>query len=264
MTDAKTKTDGNTYKIRSVDRVLDILDLLSSAEGLVTLSAVAEATGMPRSSTFRYLTALERRGYAERDVATGHFRLGPGFPAAHDRRIDDIVKIAGRLLDELAAGMGETMNLGLLTGTRIRYLLIIESPRQVRLAARAGDRDPLHCTALGKAIAAGLPEREVRRILELEGMPRKTPQTITSIERLLDELELVRTDGYALDDGENEVDGRCVAVRIPTDALHAAVSLSAPAARFPRDEVEDAADQLRAVAKRIADELASDPRRSQF
>jgi IclR family acetate operon transcriptional repressor len=108
--------------------------------------------------------------------------------------------------------VGETVNLGVLGGEGVTYLDIVESPRSVRWEARAGGRDGIHSTALGKAIAAQLPGGRVRDILTVAGMPRKTTATITDLQQYLDELACVRERGWAFDGSENEPDGCCVAV----------------------------------------------------
>jgi IclR family acetate operon transcriptional repressor len=143
----------------------------------------------------------------------------------------------------------------MLEGNRIIYLEIVESHRSMRLAARRGDRDPIHATALGKAIAANLPDRRVRAILEAEGMPRLTKRTLTDFEVYVAELATTRERGYALDDGEHEIDGRSVAVPVMGSNLPAAISYSAPATRFPLDRVEEVAALLREVAAGVAGEL---------
>jgi hypothetical protein len=138
----------------------------------------------------------------------------------------------------------ETISLGMLEGNRIIYLVIVESHRSMRLAPRRGDRDPLHATALGKAIAAHLPERRVRAILEAEGMARLTPHTLITLDAYHAELAATRERGYALDDGEHEIDGRCVAVPLLGRNLPAAISYSAPASRFPLERVAGVAEAL--------------------
>jgi IclR family acetate operon transcriptional repressor len=125
----------------------------------------------------------------------------------------------------------------------------VESPKSVRLAARPGDRDPIHCTALGKAIASTLDPERVRAILAAEGMPRRTRKTITSVRAYLTELDRVRELGYAIDDQENEEEGRCVAVPLVGIGLPASISLAAPASRFSADRIPAVAADLRRAAE---------------
>jgi IclR family transcriptional regulator, acetate operon repressor len=241
----------STYSIRSVERVVDLLELLACAGSPVSLRHLAEAADLPRSSAFRYLATLESRGYAVRDPDGSGYLLGPAFPRSADRTLDDLVEAAHPHLEALARSAGETVNLAILSGSRVSYLDIVESHRQVRLAAKVGDRDRIHSTALGKAIASQLSEDAVRHVLRVEGMPVLTKRTIDDPDDYLAALATVREHGYALDDRENENDGRCVAVALPISGLHAAVSLSAPASRFPVEEAPHLAEQLRVVAREI-------------
>jgi IclR family acetate operon transcriptional repressor len=246
--------DGS-YEVRAVQRVLDILDSLhQSADGL-SLAGVARATGLPRSSAFRYLATLEGRGYVEREPGRGRYRLGLSFLPLRVRRVEVLAARARPYLEELRARFKETINLGVLDGAVIAYVEMLESPQAVRFSARAGDGDPIHSTALGKAIAAQLTEDEVRRILAVAGMARRTSRTIIDPDEFLRELERVRARGYAVDDRENEDEGRCVAVALPAGRIPAAISLSAPAARFSFARAEDVAPALNRAATRLAAEL---------
>lgn len=248
-------TDTSAYSIRSVERVVDLLELLAFAESPVSLSHLAEAADLPKSSAFRYLATLESRGYAVRDPKGSGYLLGPAVPRSADRRLDVLVEVAHPHLELLAKSAGETVNLGILSGSRVSYIDIVESHRQVRLAAKVGDRDRIHSTALGKAIASQLDEEAVRHILRVEGMPVLTKRTIDDPDVYLDALAAVREQGYAVDDRENENDGRCVAVPLPLTELEAAVSLSAPASRFSAEEVPHAAEELSVLCGAIAEDF---------
>ena len=232
------------YTVRAAIRVLDILDLLHRAPDGVTLGEVAAATGMPKSSAFRYLTTLEARGYAQREP-TGTYRLGMALASDHAGQLEVLSTRARPVLQELRDRYDETVNIGVLDGGRIVYLEIVESRRGMRFAARPGDREPIHCTALGKAIASTLDDDRLRAILSAEGMPQRTPRTITDSDLFMKEIEEVRRTGFALDDRENEEDGRCVAVPVLGIRVPAAVSLSAPAARFSEEAATRAARSLR-------------------
>lgn len=243
------------YAVRAVHRVLDILDVLQHLPDGVALPELARVAGLPKSSMFRYLSTLEARGYVERDPASGRYRFGHGFMPSLTLRLETLLEQARPLLAGLRDRFGETINLGVLDGRRVAYLDIVESPRAIRFAARAGDRDPVHSTALGKAIASQLPDRQVRRILAAEGMAQITSRTITDPDAFLAEMAVVRLRGYALDNGENEEHGRCVAVPIPDGRMPAAISMSAPAARFSFERVDEVAAALRDVAEDLAQEL---------
>lgn len=239
------------YSVRAVDRVCSILNLLQESVNGVSLADVATATGLPKSSAFRYLWTLETHRYVEREPESSTYRLGLGFVGMQSRQLELLRQRARPCLEKLRDELQETTNLGVLDGDAVIYLDILESRRGVRLAARHSDRDPLHSTALGKAIAAHLPETRVREILDRTGMPRLTPNTIDRIDDYLAELAKVRRLGYAMDNGENEIDGRCLAVAIPHTRIPAALSLSAPAGRFPLQDVDRVAQALTDAAKSI-------------
>jgi IclR family acetate operon transcriptional repressor len=163
------------------------------------------------------------------------------------------------LLERLRDLFGETINLGVLDGTRVLYAEVVESLRTMRLSARRGDREFIHSSSLGKMIAARLPEQEVRTILELEGMPFLTSKTIVDPDLYLRVIEDVRLNGFSTDMGESEEGACCVAVRLdwPGSNILAAISLSSPAARFPTHGLPEVAAALRATAREIASALTT-------
>jgi IclR family transcriptional regulator, acetate operon repressor len=251
LSDSSKPDQERDYSVRAVERVCAILNLLQNSIDGVSLIDVAGATGLPKSSVFRYLWTLEEYRYVERDLESGVYRLGLGFLGMQSRQLEVLRQRARPWLEKLRDQFDETLNLGILDGDAVTYLEIIESRRGVRLAAKRGDRDPLYSTALGKAIAADLPETSVRDLLQQSGMEPRTPNTITNIDDFISELARIRRVGYAMDNGENEIDGRCVAVPIPDSPLPAALSLSAPSVRFPLQDVNNVATALQDAARRI-------------
>ena len=239
------------YVVRSVARALDILDVLQDTPDGATLAVLSEAVALPKSSVFRYLNTLETRGYVVQDTSTGTYRPGMGFALTHTRHIQILGARARPLLEHLRDRFGETVNLAVLDGNRIVYVEILESTRAMRLAARVGDRVPVHSSALGKAICATMSDDEVTEILRAEGMPRLTASTITDVSSFLEAIERTRRAGWAIDDREHEEDGRCVAVAIAGNRVPAAISLSAPAVRFTLEEIGPVAEALLAAAAEL-------------
>lgn len=248
------ETEQPGYAIRAVERVLDVLDVLRADRRGASLAQVARTAGLPRSSAFRYLATLEARGYVERDAGTGLYRLGLAFPG-EGPRLRMLSAAARPLLEELRDRFQETINLGVLEGNNVAYLDVLESPMAFRFAARAGVRDHIHSTALGKALAAQLRDEDVRHILAVEGMAVVTPRTITDPEEFIRQLSVARRKGFAVDNGENEEHGACVAVAIAGADVPAAISLSAPAARLSPPVIEEIAAALQNTAARIREEL---------
>ena len=252
--------DERDYSVRAVERVCLILNLLQESVDGITLNEVAQTTGLPKSSAFRYLWTLENHRYVERDEEGGLFRLGLGFVGMQSRHLEILRERARPSLEQLRDEFGETANLGLLDGDHVIYIDIVESRRGVRLAATRGDRVPIHCTALGKAIAAQLPEHRIRDLLKETGLEPRTQNTITAAEAFFAELVKVRRAGYAIDDRENETDGRCVAAPLLGTHLPAAISVSGPSSRFSMQEVKKVAKVLIDIASGIAtNPVATEP-----
>lgn len=241
----------NDYSVRAVDRVCLILNRLQeSAEG-VTLKEVVQATGLPKASAFRYLRTLEHHRWVERAGQGTAFRLGLGFVGMQSRHLEILRERARPVLESLREEFEETANLGVLDGDRVIYVDVVESRRGVRLSAACGVRVPLHCTALGKAIASRLPDHRIRDLHTGSGLVKLTPDTIDTLPALFQELARIRRCGYAIDDREYEEDGRCIAVPLPGTHLPAALSISGPSSRFSLDTATTAAQTLITTAARI-------------
>lgn len=243
------------YPIRAVERVCDILDLLQRSREGVSLPETAAVTSLPKSSAFRYLSALESRGYVERDEHSALYRIGLAFQPHNTRQLEAFLARAGGPLQRLRDDTDETTNFGTLQGSMVVHNLVFESSQMMRLAARVGDRAPIHSTALGKAIAADLPQDRVEAILNAIEMTPFTDATITTPEAYLAELEVVREQGFAIDDCENQADGRCVAVALGGMPFPCGVSVSAPARRLTHDMVPSVAKQIRRVGKRLVSDF---------
>jgi IclR family acetate operon transcriptional repressor len=247
----RDEQDHNAYSIRAVERVCDILDLLQDAQGVVSLPQVAQAVDLPKSSVFRYMTTLERRGYAERDPVTGDYRLGLAFLPLQASQLDLLVQAVRPYLESLRAEFEETVSFGVLDGERVLQVEAMESPRGVRAAAQPGARDPLHASALGKAIASQLDDAQLRALLRSAGMPRLTSHTIVAVGPFLEEVGRVRERRWAFEERERDPDTHAVAIPLRS-GRPAALGLSAPAERLPRDAAEAAVKSLHDVAEHLA------------
>lgn len=239
--------------VQSVDRALDILELLASSPGTLGVTEVARATGLAPGTAHRLLVGLAGRGWVRQDAGR---RYGVGLAA---RRLGDAAsgQLAASAAPALRAAVeatGETANLAALEGDVMVYVAQSPSPHTLRIFAEVGRRVPLHSTAVGKVVLADMDPARARAVLGTGGLPARTPHTLTEPEDLLRELERVREQGYALDDEEQELGVRCVAVPVasgPRASL--ALSVSGPTERMSREHATAVVPQLR----RIADDLAT-------
>jgi DNA-binding IclR family transcriptional regulator len=137
-------------------------------------------------------------------------------------------------MEHLCQQCRETVNLGTLDGGEVVVIATADSSQSIRMASKVGNRRAIHTTALGNMLLSGMEEKETRRLIQLRGLPRLTRKSITTQAALLNEVRTVRRQGYAIDDEENELDGRCIAGPIfgSNSDLIAAVSVSGPAFRI--------------------------------
>jgi IclR family acetate operon transcriptional repressor len=239
----------------TVTKAIGILEALAAqADRGITLAELSAELGMPKSTVHRYLATLTQLDLAERREAE-RFRLGTkvielagSFLANSDLRSE-----SQPVLDSLASQSDETVHLAVPSGTEVVYIAKVESKHALRMYSYIGAKLPMYCTALGKAILAFGPQDRTREVLARKLKPR-TPRTITSPEALETELEAVRTQGYALDDEENEVGIRCVSAPILdyTRMAVAAMSISGPSNRMDRRRCVELAPLVREAAERVS------------
>ncbi|WP_063819235.1 IclR family transcriptional regulator [Herbidospora cretacea] len=248
-------------KSASVDKAFELVHAVSDAgrDG-ITLGALASRAGIAVSTAHRYVTSLLELGVLDRDPA-GSYRLGVTLIMLAGQYLDeDGLRAAARpYLSELVEVSGETVHLGVLVGEQIVYVDKVESAKSIRLVSHIGKRAPLHCTAMGKAMLALL--KPSRRDEILAGpLEVRTPRTLTG-NALLAELGVVRDQGFAIDDEENEEGVRCVGLAIKNASGEpvGAFSVSAPAARFSRDDCHRLAPKARAMADDISKRIGYGP-----
>jgi DNA-binding IclR family transcriptional regulator len=184
------------------------------------------------------------------------YRAGLGLVSLAFRVIDrlDVRHQAQPELKELNKYLNETIHLAVLDEGEVVYIDKFESDRSIRMHSAIGRRSPVHCTGIGKALLAHLPEEEVDRIVAERGLPRFTPTTLTTVPELKEHLRLVRDKGHAIDDAEFEMEIRCVAapIRDHTGAVVAAASITIPCARISREGIEALAPLLCKVTSTIS------------
>ena len=253
---------GRDYSIAVVARTLDVLEALAGSDQPLGPTELATRTGATKTAVFRILATLEERGYVIKDIATGHYRLGTPLAYLGGRSLQsiDLRRIARPTLEELFDQFQETVNLGVLDGSDIVYIDMIESHHGLRMAARIGDRHPAYSTSIGKAILAFLPSREVARHLPAR-LDARTDRTITDREGLEAELELVRQRGVAEDRGENEAGAHCFGAPI-FDHLGlpvAGLSLSGPESRLGLASTQEIGRAVRLAAAACTAQLGGRP-----
>ena len=235
------------YKVQALDRAFAVLDLLAESETALGLAQVAASLQLHKSTAHRFLMVLERHRMVER-TAGGKFRLGLRLFDFGNRAIEqyDLSERAQPHLRRLVAETEETAHLCILEGAHVIYIDKIEPARSVRMITRVGASNPVHCTSVGKAMLAFLPEERLNEVLRRTRFERFTNRTISTAEALKAEIEKTRRRGYAVDDEELEEGLRCIAVPV-LDAQRmpvAAVSVSGPSFRVTAQKLPSIANHL--------------------
>lgn len=241
--------------VQSVQRALDLFEIVSAAGGHLAIGEIAAATDIPLPTIHRILRTLVERGYMRqlpnRRYALG-FRLVPLGVVANSM----VGANAQWVLTDLVDAIGETANLAVLSGEHAAYVAQAPSRHAMRMFTEVGRQVELHSTGVGKAILSQLDDDEVARVLQRIGLPAHTEHTITDEASLLAELRRIRERGYALDDEEQEAGVRCVAVPIVAGtAARMAVSVSGPVSRMTDLVVGRAIPLLAAAAASLAGDL---------
>jgi IclR family transcriptional regulator, KDG regulon repressor len=235
-------------RIKSISRAVRILESFGLG-ATPTVTELSRSLKLPKSSVFEILSTLAAEGIVAKEERTNRYRLGAKLLELSSLVGQglEVSAVAEPLLKALNKAVDETVQLTVLDRREILYVGGFESTRQLRTFFRRGDRAPLHCTALGKAILAFLPRAEIDAVIR-SGLPRFTSRTLTEGRRLREELARTAARGYAVDNEEHEEGVRCVGapVRSADGAVFASISVSGPAHRLP-----PAKD--RAMARRVVE-----------
>lgn len=239
-------------QVQSVARAFKILEALREAERAEPLADIAARVGLAVPTTHRLLRTLLDLGYA-RQLESREYALGPGLIGLGERATPRLADSARGTLVRLEEAAQETANLAVLDGDLVAYVAQVPSRHRMRMFTEVGRRVLPHASGVGKAMLATLPERRVREILARTGQPEYTPTTLVTAEALLADLRETRRRGFAIDDGEQEVGVRCIAVAVPGVSPPAALSISGPAARMTDAIVAKAVEELAQEAQRLGE-----------
>ncbi len=245
------------YWVGSLGKGLRILEILA-VRGALSVTQVGAELGLNRTAAHRFLATLRDLGYVSQDSHSRYqltlklFELGNQVS-----NIVEVRRVARPYMMELVEKYRETVNLGKWDGRYVLHIDKAESREVLRVDSPIGSRAPAHCVALGKALLAFRPENERRMYLEKAPFEARTPNTITTAERLAEEIDRVRAEGYATDNEELCEGLRCVAVPIFDSSPYPsyAMSMSGPAQRMTPEKMQSAQSDLRRICAEISREL---------
>jgi len=246
------------YNITALQRGLGLLQLFSQSPHGLTAKQVASLSRLPVSTVHRFLVNLERANFLNCGT-DGIYHLGTACFAVGQAALGqlDVRRLSFGYLQELNYQTRETIHLTVRHGTSAVYVEKLDSPEPLRIHSRIGVSVPLYCTAVGKIMLAYLPKDEQETVLQQIELSRRTPNTVGSLQELRAELYRVHKNGYACDMEENELHIRCIAapIRDHSGAVHASLSITAPAVRMPVNRLRQLAPLVQDAGLRISREL---------
>jgi DNA-binding IclR family transcriptional regulator len=249
--------------VQTIERTSLILDVLGENPHGISIRDLSSRVRLPKGTTHRLLSSLTYFGYVRQDLKTRNYFLGLKLVELGNLLLSqlDLRKEAEPLLRDLAERTNETVHMVFLDRGEIVYIDKVEldhNPSGLRMASRVGLRNPAHSSAVGKVLLSHLPEEELNGLIKEKGLPKRTENTITDPIQLKEHLKAVRTQGYAVDDEENEKGIRCVAAPIYNEVgkAVAAVSISGPAFQVTKKRAQESLKkEVMETARKISDRL---------
>jgi len=243
----------------AVERALNILEAAAHRRDGMTNSEISRKLAIPKSSASYILRTLERRGYLRREAETGRYRLGLKILSlGGDAQANlDIADLALPFMRTLGEKIRMTVHLAVLDQGEAVYIEKVEAPGFFKVNTWVGRRMFLHSTSVGKCLLAWLPKHEIETMVRQQGLKKRTPKTITSIAKLLADLDRVKHSGHAVDDEENSLGARCLGAPIFDAMGNVTAALGASGTLTQTDEPDMARiiETLKETARRISRQL---------
>lgn len=222
--------------VKSADRVLDILELFATEKEAMNLMEISRKLGLPTSSTYKILQNLLNRGYLETDKNEKMFRIGYKILEIATSYVQntDLISEFHHIAQKIVDHINEAVFLSIRNGDKILYVAEKQSSHPVRFVSHMGMKLPLHSTAMGKILLSNLNNNELKTLYPNKEMGRMTENTISDLDQLIEQLDVIRQEGIAYSDGEAVQGVRCVAaaIRNAKGEAVAAMSISIPLSRI--------------------------------
>lgn len=259
---APKQSESGRYRIQSIERAVAILNAFSAEEPELGVTDLAERLQLHKSTVHRFLVNLEAAGLVERNRHTSRYRLGlrifelGGLVLQQMNLWDEALPF----LEGLVRDSGETGHLAVLDGGEAVYIEKVEARRALRIPSAIGRGYPAHATSLGKILLAHLSAEARDAIVAERGLARCTPRTITDRDRLGTELDLIRTQGFAVDEEEYEEGLRCIGAPIlgHTGQVVAAIGIGGPVTRITPQRVGELAELVMSAAGNLSRRMGSE------
>lgn len=255
MPETKANASTRTGQVQSLTRALSILNVIASSTSGLKLTEISKALKLAPSTTHRMLTTLQEERYVQYDRDSTRWQIGIQAFVTGNCFLSsrDLTSVARPYMRRLMEENGETVNLAISEGDEVIYMAQVESREMMRVYSKPGNRVPLHCSGVGKAILMLMKDSEIERLSVQNGLTRLTEKTIQSVPELIKELHSSRKLGFATDDEEHAVGLRCVASVVFDEYAEpfAALSISGPAARISSERLSELGKKVKSISAEI-------------
>ncbi|MGM8364290.1 IclR family transcriptional regulator [Virgibacillus sp. W0181] len=243
------------YNVPALERAINILDLISNSKERYSVTEICSKLDLPKATVFTTMSTLEHYNLVQKDQV-GKFQIGPKMfqLGMNYTSNNSIVDLAKPYMKKLMEKTGFTVHLGVLHEDHIMYIAKEEPDNFIKFSTYPGLKTEVHLSGLGKAISAFLGEEELDQIIKNVGLKGVTSKTITSAKQFKDSLEVVRKDGFAIEDEEGEIGVRCVAAPIINTRYitPTAISITAHSSQLLNDQFAEMGELVRYTAQEIA------------
>jgi DNA-binding IclR family transcriptional regulator len=250
---------GEIMAVKSAERTIQIIELLSLHSDGLTSKQISQELGIAPSSTFELLKTLARNDYAILDE-NKKYSIGPKLINVGLRAsgVLNLNKLAEPLLREAMNILGETVFMAKLLGDEVVYLSKMNSPRTISTNAEIGSKKPVYCTGLGKAFLAFMPKEDSDKIIQNLDILPYTKNTVSNQNDLIEQINLFREMGYAIDNEEIEEGLWCAAAPVfdVNNNIIAAISVSGPKDRM-KEKKSKVVDTILTTTKNLSFQLGA-------
>ena len=238
------------------ERALAMLEAVAQDSDGLSNADISRKLQIPKSSASYILKTLEAQGYLNRDEETGKYRVGLKVLSLSRGALSgiDVREVALPIMRHLMEKTNLTCHLAILDGPDAVYIEKVEAQGFIRMDTWVGRRMRVHATSVGKALVAHVPQERLEKILAERGMEKRTPKTITTLPRLLKDLEKIRQQGYAVDDEENNMGARCLGAPVfnQDGAIEASIGLSGTINQVNQQTMPRILEALKDAARHIS------------
>jgi IclR family KDG regulon transcriptional repressor len=246
--------------LSSVKKAFQVLEIFTPDYPELGVTEISNKLKLDKSSISRILSTLTSAGFLEKNPFNRKYRLGWKLVDLGNRvvnRYNDVRDCASPFMEDLAQKIKEIVHLSILDKNEIVYLEKKGEGQPLTVATKVGGRNPAYSSAMGKVLLAGLSQKELSDVLAMGPLIRSTPNTITEIPKLKNELEKVRKQGYAIDNEESFIGIKCVAAPIKDTKgkVIAAISASVPTQRMGRERLKEIRAYVLETAYRISQQI---------